>query len=100
VATTAEARAWLAVQLAERIRAGRLVVSDGSTSASTTAEVAVEGATVIVTGVFDEREANFHWRRRELFAGDGTLVDGLDEDLGEKLLGAIWTLEVPLEVVE
>jgi hypothetical protein len=97
---TPEARSWLAAQLAERIRGGQLLVSDGSSSASTDAEVAAEGATVIVTGVFDEREANFHWRRREVRASDGSLVDALEQDLGEKLLGAIWTLEVPLEVIE
>ena len=95
---TPEARAWVAGLLAERLRDGQLVVSDGTTTASAPVEVTIDGAVVIVTGVFDERAANFHWQRREVLAADGTVVDALDEDLGEKMFGAIWTLEVPLEV--
>jgi len=95
---TAEARGKLAQLAADWLRGGTLVVSDGATSASTPLVVAVDGATIVATGVFDETSANFHWLHRDVIAEDGTSVDRLEHDFGEKMLGAIWTLEVPLEV--
>jgi hypothetical protein len=96
---TNEANAKLATLMLPWLRGGQIVVSDGTAeSASAPAEFAVDGATIIATAVFDERTANFHWQHRELRANDGTLVDALAADFGEKMLGAIWTLEVPLEV--
>lgn len=98
---TAEGRATVATLVRDWLRNGELVISDlAGATARAPAEVIADGTTVVVTAVFDERTANFHWRRREVRAADGTLVDALEEDYGEKTLGAIWTLEVPLEVAE
>lgn len=95
---TSEARAKVAALMVDWLRGGQIVVSDGTATASAPAAIALDGTTIVATAVFDERTANFHWTRRELRADDGTLVDALEEDYGEKVLGAIWTLEVPLEV--
>jgi hypothetical protein len=95
-----EARSKVAGLMVEWLRGGTIVVSDGNDTASAPAEVIADGTTVVLTAVFDERTANFHWRRREVRADDGTLVDALEQDYGEKMFGAIWTLEVPLEVGE
>ena len=96
---TAEARAKIAELMVAWIAGGELVVyADERSSARAPIEVAADGATVVVTAVFDERTANFHWHGRDVIAADGTLIDRLEQDLGEKTLGAIWTLEVPLEV--
>lgn len=95
---TAEARAKVASLMVDWLRGGQIVVSDGSATASAPAEVTLDGATIVLTAVFDERTANFHWTRRDVVADDGTVVDSLEEDQGVKALGAIWTLEVPLEV--
>jgi hypothetical protein len=97
---TSEARTKVAGLMVDWLRGGEIVVSDGSDTASAPAEVTADGTTVLLTAVFDERTANFHWRRREVRDPDGTLVDALEQDQGEKAFGAIWTLEVPLEVAE
>jgi hypothetical protein len=97
--TTDQGRAKVAALIVDWLKGGTIVVTDGDVSASAPAELlVVDGTTVIATAVFDEQAANFHWRRRELHASDGVVLDALDEDLGEKVTGAIWTLEVPVEV--
>jgi hypothetical protein len=97
---TIEARTALAGMLAEWLTGGSVVVANGSESASAPTAIAVDGVTVVATAVFDETTANFHWQRRELRGNDGVLVDALEQDFGTKAIGAVWTLEVPLEVAE
>jgi hypothetical protein len=96
--TTDQGRAKVAALIVDWLQGGTIVVTDGEATASAPAQLLVDGTTVIATAVFDEQAANFHWRRRELHASDGVVLDALDEDLGEKVTGAIWTLEVPVEV--
>lgn len=86
--------AWIAPQLA----GAQLVVSDGGEqSASAPAAVtAVEGE-ITLRAEFGELDANFEWRHRSVRVGDVDFdVDELD--MGRKPLGAIWALEVPIEV--
>lgn len=78
---------------------GTIRVSDGGNeSASAPAEATQEDGTIIVTAVFDERTANFAWRKREVLSQTGVVVDVAEKDYGEKTLGHVWTVEVPLGV--
>ncbi len=97
---TAQALTKMAQLTGDWLKAGaEIVVSDGQQSASAPALIGVDGAQILATAVFDEEAANFHWTSRILRSTDGTVVDELEEDYGTKKLGAVWTLEVPLEVV-
>jgi hypothetical protein len=95
---TPEARAELAQLMVPWLK-GTIRVSDGSQSATAPATAAINDAgELVVTAVFDERAANFHWTQRDVISAQGTVIDSHQEDYGEKTLGHVWTLEVPLEV--
>lgn len=95
---TSDGRELVARLLGEHLLGGSMVVSDGTESETTELAIVREGATVVARGVFGELDANFTWASRAVLDADGLVVDLLEEDLGTKKLGAVWTVDVPLEV--
>jgi uncharacterized membrane protein len=84
--------------IADRLDGAELVVTDGQTSASAGALVSADQGVVTLSASFGEHEANFEWRRRAVVHRDLEL-DVDDVDLGRKVAGAVWLLEVPISVV-
>lgn len=56
------------------------------------------GAILRVRAIFGEDVANFDWLRREVVTRDGVVIDLDIEDRGRKVLGAIWDVEVDINV--
>jgi hypothetical protein len=57
----------------------------------------VTGGVVTLTAVFRENEANFDWQERQVVLGE-EILDSERGDFGRKSEGAIWTVEVPIEL--
>lgn len=96
---TADGAATLAQLLATQLQGGQLEVSDGNGSADRAALTAVADAAVVACrAVFSDQQANFEWRVRRVLDPAGRVVDEQAEDMGRKAPGAIWPLEVDIEV--
>lgn len=94
---TAEGATAVAAFLAEQLAAGTIRVGDGEQSASAPIESSeVAGDTVTVRATFAELDANFAWQFREVLDGDELVFDRDASGFGVKVLGAVWTVEVPI----
>jgi hypothetical protein len=96
---TPDGRSVLAGWVAAQLVGAELVISDGTTEARAplSEPPLLDGPVVTLRAVFGEQEANFEWRQRGVVAG-GELVDVDEGDFGRKAAGAVWTLEVPIEL--
>lgn len=97
--------ARLAELLAEDLKGGAVIVTDGDnepgetqTARASIADVQVDGSTVTVRATFDEQDGNFDWRARRVATSSGVIVDLEVSDMGRKAAGAVWTVEATLEV--
>lgn len=102
MAFTADGNALAAHGLILQLLDAQLVVTDGGDQL---ARVPVDdtfprrdGATITLRGTFGEGEANFEWRVRRVETADGKVVDEEAGDMGRKAAGAVWDLEIELEV--
>lgn len=96
---TSSGLAFAATAVRERMGAATIEVADGQgESAQADAAVTVTGATIVLSADFGEDEASFEWRERRVLAQDGTVLDEELADQGRKAPGAIWTVEVTLDV--
>lgn len=95
---TPDAREIVATLISQRLTGGTMVVRGGDTEASAPLSVTVDGTTVVASAIFDEQAANFQWTGRAVLDGNGTVWDALAEDLGVKRAGAVWTIDVPIEI--
>jgi hypothetical protein len=99
VSLTPDGAAIMAGLLAGQLQGGELEVSDGNGSADRAELTAVADAAVVACrAVFGEQQANFEWRVRRVLDPAGQVVDEQAEDMGRKAPGAIWPLEVDIEV--
>lgn len=57
----------------------------------------IQGGVVTLRAEFAEQEANFDWQQRDVVLGD-RVIDSQRGDFGRKSEGAIWTVEVPIEL--
>lgn len=64
------------------------------------AEQRVDGASLILTATFPGDEANFEWVGREVRTVKGIVVDREADDGGRKPIGAIWDLEVAIDLLQ
>lgn len=63
------------------------------------ADQRVEGASLILSATFPADEANFEWVTREVRTVKGIVVDREADDGGRKPIGAVWDLEVALDLL-
>lgn len=54
---------------------------------------------VVFHATFGPQDANFDWRERGVQTPDGILIDRSVSDQGSKVVGAVWTAEVMLDMV-
>lgn len=96
---TSDGAAIVALLLAEQLSGGSIRVGDGEqTATAAILDIDAEGDTVTVQATFPELEANFDWRFREVVTSDDVVIDRDDSDLGRKVLGAVWAVDVPITV--
>jgi hypothetical protein len=87
----------MCIGLADEIKVLAVIGPNGE-EAYRFADQRVEGATLTLTASFPADEANFEWVRREVRTVKGTVVDRAEEDGGRKPVGAIWDLEVAIDL--
>src|SRR4051794_39744862 len=98
---TAEGTVALADAIASWLTPARVFVGDGEQRA----EVALDhepfpnldDGTVQLSATFGEDVGNFEWRERGVVL-DGKVVDLETSDGGRKILGAVWTVRINLDV--
>ena len=100
---TPEGYKWLADWIAEEAQGGWIVVSDGAgqSEVASITEIEVtegESPTVICRATFTGDRANFEWAKRAVKLTDGTVIDVNEDDAGRKVEGAVWDVEVEIEV--
>jgi hypothetical protein len=107
---TPEGLKWLADWIADEVKGGWIVVSDGqgNSDVATIDTIVVEENDpqegegqvyeVVCTATFGEEVGNFEWAKRSIKLTDGTVIDSNTEDAGRKVQGSVWTAEVTLEV--
>ena len=101
MAFTADGNRIAADGLAEQLVGAQLVVTDGDQTASAPLDDGYpipDGAVVRLRATFGEDAANFEWRARRVENAGGLVVDIVNEDMGRKAAGAVWTLECELEI--
>jgi hypothetical protein len=62
------------------------------------AEQRMEGSSLVLSASFPTNEANFEWVAREVRTVKGVVVDHTLDDGGRKPIGAVWDLEVRLDI--
>lgn len=92
---------WLAERLLAGAEGATIVVRGLDDQEATTPVTSTERIDTAVhfRGVFGENEANFEWTSRALVIG-GEEIDLDVEDMGRKVQGAIWNVEVVLSLIE
>jgi hypothetical protein len=90
----------LAELVREDLEGGTIMVGDGDgKTASAPIEMAfVDDGLVRVSATFGESDAVFEWRERAVLTKDGIVFDVETEDGGRKILGAVWDVEVEIEI--
>lgn len=63
------------------------------------ADQRVDGVSLILTATFPADEANFEWVTREARTVKGVVVDRTADDGGRKPIGAIWDIEIALDLL-
>ena len=89
----------LADLVATWLAEAKIFVGDGQQRAEVPldyAPFASEGQ-VTLAATFDEHAGNFEWRERGVIVGD-QVVDTETIDGGRKIMGAIWSVEIALDV--
>lgn len=96
---TPDGAAAFAEWASQNLAGAEVVVSDGDQEARAplTQAPSVDGATVLLRAEFAEEQANFDWTERQIVLGDRVL-DSVSGDFGRKSAGAIWAVEVPIEL--
>jgi hypothetical protein len=74
------------------------VIGPAGEEATEVADVRVQDGVLTLTADFPADAANFEWVAREVRSQNGVVVDRQAEDGGRKPPGAVWTLEVELEL--
>lgn len=101
MAFTAEGNGIAADGLAEQLVGATIVVTDGSQEAEAPLSQGYpipDGAIVRLKATFGESAANFEWRARRVKNAGGLVVDQETVDMGRKAAGAVWDLEIELEL--
>lgn len=62
------------------------------------ADQRVEGASLVLTATFPADEGNFEWVSREVRTVKGVIVDREKDDGGRKPIGAVWDIEVAIDL--
>lgn len=89
----------LAEMMATWLASARVFVGDGQQRAEVPLdyEPSAYGGEVTLSATFDENTGNFEWTERGVIVGD-QVVDSETIDGGRKILGAIWTVQINLDV--
>lgn len=94
-------RIWeiLSGQSDDTLEGGAILVEGGGQEARSAIEsLTIENGVLTATATFDESFANFEWRHRELLTRDGVVIDAMNEDMGRKAGGHVWTIAVEVEL--
>jgi hypothetical protein len=83
--------------LADEIKVIAVLGSNGE-EAYRFAEQRVDGASLILSASFPAEEANFEWVAREVRTVKGVVVDRAEDDGGRKPVGAVWDIEVAIDL--
>lgn len=62
------------------------------------ADQRIDGASLTLTATFPADEGNFEWVAREVRTVKGVVVDHEADDGGRKPVGAVWDLEVSIDL--
>lgn len=63
------------------------------------ADQRIDGISLILTATFPADEGNFEWVAREVRTVKGVVVDRQADDGGRKPLGAVWEIEIALDLL-
>jgi hypothetical protein len=91
--------------LAGRIQEGAWVVvadSQGQSAVATVSKVETKpieggGTRLTCSAAFPAADANFEWTKRSIKLADNTVIDREVEDLGRKVEGSEWEIEVGID---
>lgn len=101
MAFTTDGHELTAHGLVEQLAGASIEVSDGTQTASTTIDDGFpqrDGATIALRATFGQSEANFEWRVHRVVTAAGLAVDEEQVDMGRKAPGAVWVLDIELQV--
>lgn len=94
---TAEGRRRLGELVVAEVAALRVLDGTGNrTTSEITGHRFEEDGSLVLQAEFDSSFANFEWREQQVVLKDDTVLDTDTQDLGRKVEGSVWSLEIGL----